>query len=135
MGYEYAAGLLVAGDYNVVNANNKQDYRDGGGWYYPYVQKRIDESRDLPSSGAAASMTRPPRLVLQFCRTRSRGDTNRHFAHGGTVCEGMNVLFQDGGVRWYPVGGTWWDRYAGTANMWNGDVWIDGEGFVRGFRE
>lgn len=132
----YAGGLLVAGNYSVSGAENQTNYRNLGGVYRPWVQRRLDETRSLPSSGAAATMVRPGTLALLFCLTYSRGSF--HFAHGDTVCDGMNVAFNDGHVKWFNGEGAWWDRYSGLTAVgniwWAGDIWVDGEGFIRGLR-
>jgi len=137
IGYQYAAGLLAAGDYSRLSAANQDGYCYNGGVYLPFPDRFIDETRDLPTSGKAASCANPGPLVLLFCLTWSKdssGVYTQFLSHGDSTCSGMNVVFNDGHVQWFSMDNAWWACYEGLATNWGGDVWIDGAGYIKGFR-
>ncbi len=133
LGYAYLAGLKISGNYPPHGADNQAAYRNGGGAYQPFLLRKLGETHDVPAAHLARA---PSTYVVLKDLARNRGSTSwSHFAHaknGG--CAGMNVLFGDGRVKWFDMGGAWWANYQGMYYQWAGDVFIGGEGFVAGWR-
>ncbi len=134
IGYAYAAGLKVAGDYTVPSVANQAAYRSGGGVYQPILERKLEERHPRPTNTTYAAMPQPSLYVMLKDISRSRSST--HFAHdSGSGCAGMNVMFNDGHVEWFRMNGFWWFRTAGIGlNQWAGDVYISPEGYVQGWR-
>lgn len=137
IGYSYAAGAKVSGDYTISSDANQASYRNGGGLYQPILERKLSEVPTVPS--VYATMAAPDTLVLLTDLARSRNVTlptgYTIYAHtAGVGCAGMNVLFSDGHAEWFAMGGAWWTNYGGNYYSFAGDVWIGAEGFVTGWR-
>ena len=139
IGYSYAAGVKVVSEaYTIESSANQSSYRNGGGVYRPILERKLGETHAVPG-GTAGTMVQPLLHVMLTDIARSRDVTASHgytiFAHETKDgCAGMNVLFSDGHVQWFDMGGAWWGNYVGDYYSWAGDVYVGSEGFVTGWR-
>ncbi|MHC4887793.1 MAG: type II secretion system protein [Planctomycetota bacterium] len=133
IGYAYTAGVhTVSKGYSISNASNQSTYRDPGGVYQPFLEGRLGRNIGPTNSGQRAMAQASSHIMLMdIARNR---DDNEVFAHReGNGCAGMNVLFSDGRVKWFSMGGAYF-RNGVTNYMWFGDAFVGGEGHISGFR-